>query len=451
MRDLAFLAFLCALIGMGFRRPFIFVLTYVYIDIVAPQRLTYFLLNSVPVSQIAVGLAVLGWALADDHKNTRFTFRQAVMVIFLIYCGVTTTMADFPLEAMDKWSWVWKSLAFAIFLPLTLTTRLRIEALALFMTLSASAIIIVGGIKTVASGGGYGVLNLMVTNNVGLYESSSISMAAICIIPIILFLRKNSLIFPNDWRVNSFCAALILACLLIPVGTQTRTGLICIAVLALLALRSTKRRGLYVALMGAAVLVAIPMLPDSYSARMGTIKGYKGDQSAATRIAVWQWTLDYVAEHPLGGGFDAYRGNRIRFETVTTQESGGQTDVEASVVEDKARAYHSAYFEVLGEQGYPGIILWLTIHVVGLFRMEILRRRYRKRAEQNGQWIGSLAEALQHAHIIYLAGAAFIGVAYQPFIYLLVGIQLGLDSYANRRDAEPESAGAPAGWAKKPA
>jgi probable O-glycosylation ligase (exosortase A-associated) len=455
VRDLAFLGFLAVILGMGFRRPFIFVLAYVYIDIVAPQRLTYFLLNSVPVSQIAIGLAVLGWAVADNHKHTRVTFRQVVMILFLIYCGITTTMADFPLPASDKWGWVWKSLAFAIFLPFTLTTRLRMEALALFMTLSAAAIIIVGGIKTLASGGGYGVLNLMIANNVGLYESSSISMAAICIIPLILYLRKYNTIFPKGWPANLFCAAFIFACLLIPIGTQARTGLICIAVLALLSLRSTKRRFLYIFLMGAAAAVAVPLLPSSFSDRMGTIKTYKGDQSAATRIAVWKWTIDYAADHPLGGGFDAYRGNKIRFETVSSSEAGGQVNVEANVVEDKARAYHSAYFEVLGEQGYPGLILWLTIHVVGLFRMEVIRRRYKKRDEQNGQWMGSLAEALQHAHVIYLIGATFVGVAYQPFIYLLVGMQIGLDSYAQRRRAQesddgPEWKAAPQGWGKQP-
>ena len=57
---------------------------------------------------------------------------------------------------------MWKALAFAIFLPLTLRTRLRIEALLLFMVLSVSSIVVVGGIKTLASGGGYGALNLMV-------------------------------------------------------------------------------------------------------------------------------------------------------------------------------------------------------------------------------------------------------------------------------------------------
>ena len=89
--------------------------------------------------------------------------------------------------AWEKWDWVWKGLAFAFFLPFTLRTKLRIEAALLFLTLSAGAIIIVGGIKTVLSGGGYGVLNLMVDNNSGLYESSTISTIAIGLIPVILW------------------------------------------------------------------------------------------------------------------------------------------------------------------------------------------------------------------------------------------------------------------------
>ncbi|HKX36245.1 MAG TPA: DUF5935 domain-containing protein, partial [Rhizorhapis sp.] len=49
MRDLIFIAFLAAFMGLGFKRPFIFVLAYAYIDIVSPQRLSYFLLNSIPI------------------------------------------------------------------------------------------------------------------------------------------------------------------------------------------------------------------------------------------------------------------------------------------------------------------------------------------------------------------------------------------------------------------
>jgi probable O-glycosylation ligase (exosortase A-associated) len=436
VRDLAFIAFLATLFGIGFRRPFVLVLAYVYIDIVAPQRLTYLLLNNIQISLIAVIAAVGAWAVADDKTHVRVAPRQILLIILLLYCGLTTTQADFPIQAADKWSWVWKALAFAIFLPMTLHTRLRIEALALFMVISAGSIIVVGGIKTLASGGGYGVLNLMVTNNTGLYESSIISAVAIMIIPIILFLMKHGTVFPPDWRVKVYGWALIFAALLIPVGTQARTGLICIAVLALLTLRATKRRFLYIGLVCAVAVIGTPFLPTSFTQRMSTIQTYKADQSASTRLAVWAWTWDYVQKNPMGGGFDAFRGNNLRIETVRTQSQGAQTDKSEHVDIDKARAYHSSYFEMLGEQGFFGLFIWLLIHFVGLVRMEIVFRKYRNRAVDDDQWIGALAGALQQAHIIYLAGALFVGIAFQPFVYMLVGLQIGLDTYASRRAIE---------------
>ena len=445
MRDLAFVAFLLAFIGLGFRRPFLFVLVYAYVDIVSPQRLTYWLLNSVQVSLIAFMLAFLGWAAADDKRGLTIAPRQALLFLLLIYCGVTTSVADFPFDALAKWDWVWKALIFAIFLPLTLRTKLRIEALALFMVLCASSIIIVGGVKTLASGGGYGVLNLMVSQNNGLYEGSTLAAVAVATIPVILWLAKYGTIYPPDWRVRVFAGALIFACLLIPVGTQARTGLICIAVLGVLMLRHTKRRLLYLGLVGAGLAIAIPNLPSSYTARMDTIQGYKADSSASTRIAVWKWTIDYARDHPFGGGFDAYRGNQLRINKTSVGGSGGQTDLTNTVEYDQARAYHSAYFEMLGEQGYPGLLIWLAIHLGGLFSMERLRARTKKIA--GAEWVSGLAGALLQAHIIYLVGAVFIGIAFQPFVFMLIGLQIGLSTYARRYVAAPATMRPGKGWA----
>jgi probable O-glycosylation ligase (exosortase A-associated) len=431
MRDLAFVGFLVALFGMGLKRPFLFVLTYVYIDVVAPQRLTYLLLNTVPISAIAVGLAAGAWLLADPKGDSRFAPRQGLILLLLGYCYLTTVNADFPVEAADKWEWVWKALAFAAFLPLTLRTRLRIEALLLFMVLSAASIIIVGGIKTAAGGGGYGQLNLMIEYNAGLYEGSTISAVAIAIIPVILWLMRFGTIFPPDWRVRTFALALVFACLLMPIGTSARTGLLCIGLLAVLMLRTVERRGLYLGAVAAVGLAAVPMLPSAFTDRMGTIKTYGEDESASTRLAVWKWTIDYAAQNPFGGGFNAYIQNRIRYDIKRTEGSGSTQAVETSGVVDKARAYHSAYFEMLGEQGYPGLALWLIIMFSGVARMEVLRRRYRD-PDGPHPWAGPLAGALQEAQLIYLLGAAFAGIAFQPFIYMLVGAQIGLDTYLGR-------------------
>ncbi|MCW1382022.1 putative O-glycosylation ligase, exosortase A system-associated [Novosphingobium sp. KCTC 2891] len=434
MLNLFLTAFVLAFLAAGVRRPYLFVLAYAYIDIVAPQKVTWGFLQSVPVSLIAFACAFGAWLVAEDKNGIRLSSRQCVLLLLLLYCGLTTRTADFPVEAAEKWGWVWKALVFALFLPLTLRTRLRIEALALIMVLSVGVIVIGGGIKTLASGGGgYGELKLLVNDNTGLYEGSIISTVAICVIPLALWLANHGTIFRPGWMVRLFAIGICFACLLMPVGTQARTGLVCAAVLGVMMLRSTKRRLLYVSVIAVGALVALPLLPSSFNERMSTIKNHQGDQSASTRLAVWQWTIDFAKDHPFGGGFDAFRQNRVSYDTVKADYAGdNNAAIETERIEETARAYHSSYFEMLGEQGYPGLALWLLLHVMGVIHMEVIRRQYAKNPPDGFAWVTPLADALQQAQIVYLVGGAFVGIAFQPFCYMLVGLQCGLSAYIGR-------------------
>lgn len=445
MLDLALAAFVMGLLALGLRRPFLWVLAYLYVDIVAPQKISYFLLASLPLSLIVFVAAFAGWALIDDKSDSRLTMRQGMLFTLLLYCGVTTLTADFPVEAAEKWAWVWKALVFALFLPLTLRTRLRLEAVVLFMVLAAGSIIITGAIKTLASGGGYGSLHFFVSDNTGLYEGSIISCVAIAIIPLVLWLARHGTIFPPDKRVRLFAYALVFACLLIPVGTQARTGLLCIGLLGILSLRTVKNRFLYVGGIGLLAMLAVPFLPDTYTQRMSTIENHQADQSASTRLAVWAWTVDYAKDHPFGGGFDSFRSNKLVIQTRDAATAGNTTSIAVSTVEDQGRAFHSSYFEMLGEQGWPGLLLWLTLQASGLWQMERLRGRWRKRAllpsaGPDVMWQAPLANALQQAQFVYLLGSVFVGIAYQPFILMLIGLQCGLWSYLRRIDTPERSA-----------
>ncbi len=434
MLDLALTGFVFALLALGVRRPFVWVLAYLYIDILTPQRISWGLLASLPISLIAFLLAFGGWLMLDAKNDTRFTLRQGLIALLLVYCGMTTLAADYPDSAVEKWAWVWKALFFAIFLPLTLRTRLRIEAATLLIVLTVGAIVISGGIKTLAGGGGYGTLRLFVADNAGIYEGSTLSTIAIAVVPLIWWLARFGTIFTPNRLVTLFALGLTFACLLIPIGTQTRTGLLCIALLGVLSLRSAKRRFLYAGLASVAVLVAIPFLPESYTKRMNTIENHQSDQSASTRVAVWMWTLDYVKDHPFGGGFDAYLGNRLRVPTSKAEGSHNNVSIKTEYHEEVGRAYHSAYFEMLGEQGYPGFLLWAWIHALGIWQMERLRRRWKKRTDAQRAWIAPLANALQLSQMVYFVGALFVGIAFQPVMFMLIGLQCGLWSYARRID-----------------
>ena len=247
----------------------------------------------------------------------------------------------------------------------------------------------------------------------------------------ILWLARHGTIFPPEWRSKTFAYCLVFACLLIPVGTQARTGLVCIAVLAVIMLRDVKRRLLYLGLMGAMGLAAVPFLPSTFTDRMSTISTYQADDSAVTRLAVWGWTWEYVQDHPTGGGFEAYRQNRIAVATVSTSGDGNVGAVQGTLQFDQGRAYHSSYFEMLGEQGFPGLILFILIHGIGLVRMELLRRRYAKETGDRA-WIAPLATALQHFQAIYLVGSLFVGIAFQPFVLMILGVQIAFDRWVTR-------------------
>jgi probable O-glycosylation ligase (exosortase A-associated) len=443
--DLALIGFIGLLMAMGVKRPFLWVLAYIYIDVVAPQKIGWGPITSLPVSLMAFVAAFAGWLLLDNKQGSRFTVRQALILVLLAYCAATTMGAAFPEAAWTKWNWVWKALVFAAFLPLTLRTRLRIEAAALIMVLSIGTIIINGGIKTALGGGGYGVLSLLVREDSGLYEGSILSTAAIATIPLVLWLMRHGTIYKPDWMVRSFGAALIFACMLIPVGTSARTGLVCIAVLGVLLLRSVRYKFVYAGLGVLALVVAVPFLPQKYVARMNTITQYQGDESASTRVEVWKWTLGYAAEHPFGGGFDAYLGNSFTYQTHEVTGAANNTTIESQQVTDKARAYHSSYFEMLGEQGWPGLVLWLVLQGLGVWQMERIRWRFARKKDDAGEdgkatWQWGLATALQQSQLTYLVGAAFVGIAYQPFIFMLIGLQCALWSYVRRTESAAKKA-----------
>ncbi|GAB7555336.1 hypothetical protein NRB_48530 [Novosphingobium sp. 11B] len=438
MLNLALTGFFAAMMLLGFKRPFLWVLCYLYVDIVAPQIISWGFLTRLPISLIAFSAAFLGWLVFDDKRDSRFSWRQGLIGLLLLYCAITTFTADYPEEALTKWSWVWKALVFALFLPLTLRTRLRIEAVALAMVLSASALIIDGGLKTAMGGGGYGSLIIFVENNTGLYEGSIISCVAIALIPVAVWLARYGTIFPPDWKVWLFTGALIFACSLIPIGTQARTGLVCLAILFGLYLRTAKNRVLISAGMALALVVVVPFLPQSYMQRMNTIEDHKSDQSASTRIGVWKWTLGYVKDHPMGGGFEVYLSSKVAYDTVSSQTTGSNVTITRTPVVETGRAFHSSYFEMLGEQGIPGFALWLLLQLSGVVQMEMIRRRWKNRKEPDEAWAAPLAVALQLAQVVYMIGSLFVGIAFQPFILMLIGLQCGLWSYLKRIDRPAE-------------
>jgi len=154
---------------------------------------------------------------------------------------------------------------------------------------------------------------------------------------------------------------------------------------------------------------------------ISTISDYQAEDSALGRILVWQWTLQFVGTHPAGGGFNAYQVNEVRFPPNAYNPEG---------VVVRGKAFHSVYFEVLGEHGWPGIILFAGLIVTSLLSLQKIARRARDMPQLT--FCRDLAFALQVSLIVMLSCGLFIGVAFQPMIYYLFALAACLSHHAQQ-------------------
>lgn len=426
MQSLFLLAVFSSLMFMGFSAAFAAALGFVWVDIVKPQQLAYAIITGWPLSFMAA-IATLGLFLTQDRKHPpRFNAVLVLLAMFLLWITFTASLSAFPTRAWFKWDWASKVLLFALIFPYIFRSRVQIEAFILIFIFSAATIFFSAGVKTLRGGGGYGVLAIMGSGNTGLGEGSTLAVVAIMVIPLILFVMRHTILLPRIILMRIFFIGVIVSAASAVVGTAARTGMIAIVVLCGISLLKSQRKMLWIAGIGIAALILanIDLSNTPWGARMSTIETYDEDSSALGRIKVWQWTLEYVASNPLGGGFDAYIHNHI---------AGVMADGTVHYLPEwrvGGKAFHSIYFEVLGEQGIPGFVMYYSMIVLSLAALFRLKRKWRR--HEGMAWVAALADALTTAMLVFLAGGAFVGIAYQPFIFYLISLTVALDQYSAR-------------------
>lgn len=417
---------------MGFVAPFTVGLGYIWIDLVSPQSLGWSFIRGLSLALWLGAAAFIFYILNDRKDPPRLGWALVLLGLWAVWVTLTTTWAVVPEPAWTKWDWAIKVIGFSMFVPFLFRSRVQIEAMLLTIVFALSGITIAFGAKTILSGGGYGYDLGLAEGNSGLTEGSGLSLTATAAIPLIIFFARRSQILPSHPLVRLMMYALVVAAVATSVGTHARTGLVALIVLASLLWLTSRRKVILGVVLILATLIGSQFTTESWTDRMQTIQGYESDRSAMGRLAVWSWTLDFVADNPFGGGFGSYRVNHYVISAP------GLPDDELEV---KAKAFHSIYFEVLGEHGYVGIVIFGLI-IVAMFAN--LRRVAKVNdGSSESQWSAELSRAIAISAFVYLAGGAFVGIAFQPFFYYLVASSIALSElhYRERKrwaDNEPK-------------
>jgi putative inorganic carbon (HCO3(-)) transporter len=216
-------------------------------------------------------------------------------------------------------------------------------------------------------------------------------------------------------------------------GTYERSAVIGLAVLGCYMFLRSRRKFLFAIIGGIAMAASVYGTASKWDARVSTIGEYATEGSALTRLMVWKWTLDYVEAHPLGGGFDAYVVNVIILPPDAGNPNGSVQN---------GRAWHSIYFEMLGELGWPGLLMFLLAAVSSLY--SLLRLSLKCRKIPDLVWVADMSDAVQIGMAVFLTAGAFVGIAFQPPFWYFVSMGISLRAYV--RHAERITVEDTPGW-----
>jgi probable O-glycosylation ligase (exosortase A-associated) len=402
LRDIALITVFVCVLPFVLRRPWVGILILAWLGYMNPQRLCYgFAFNSFPFTKIAA-IMTMGSALMSRHRTRiPWTPETVLLIMFSAWMSFTTIFASNVL-ALDMWQRV-ISIQVSIILTLMLISeRTQLRWLVWVITVSLGFYGLKGGVHTILTGGGGHVLG---PPNSFIEDNNALALALAMVIPLLRFLQVTSIQRWTKWAFG-FGMGLTAAAIL---GTYSRGGLLALAAVAFLLLLKARRRLLFAVFVGVVVFGTLKIMPDEWFARMGTIKSYEEDESVKGRFDAWRFALALANARPItGGGFLAFdRASR---------------DLRNKYAEDGtvARDAHSIYFKVLGEHGYFGLVLFLSIGVCAFVSANWIRRVTRGNSQL--VWAQELAAMSQVSILAYAVGGAFLGMAYFDLPYHIVAI-----------------------------
>lgn len=396
MRDIAVTIIVFGALLMVFKHPHYGVYLWSWLSYMNPHKQAWGFAYDFPFAQITAIVTILAYFLSRETKRIAWTPELTILVLFNLWMVITTVFSFFPILAWEQWDKVWKIQLMTLLTLMLITNAKRLNGFVWVIALSIGYYGVKGGIFTIATGGSYRVWGPEGTFIGG---NNEIALALIMIIPLIRYLHLQE---TRRWIRYALAAAMVL-CAVSAIGSQSRGALL--AILAMggyLWLKSRNKfiTGIYALI--AIILIAMVM-PAEWYERMNTIRDYQEDASALGRINAWHVAFNVAMERITGGGFEMF------LPPVFSQYAPNPLDV---------HDVHSIYFEILGEHGWIGFILWISIGLMAWLRAGRIIRTCK--GDRDLKWAADLAGMVQVSMIGYAAGGTFLGLAYFDLYYHLI-------------------------------
>ena len=398
MRDLALTMLVLGALPLMVRRPYIGLLFWMWLGFMNPHRLTWGFAFDFPFVQLAAIATLIGMLVDQERRRLPLNAVTTIWLMLIVWCTVTTLTALNPDLAWPEWARFVKIQVMVLVMIVLLDSPHRLRWAALVTAASICFYGVKGGIFTILTGGQHMVLG---PRNSFIGGNTEIAFAIVICMPLLWWARSQ---FERPIVRVALIAAFGL-CVVAVLGSYSRGAVLSIvAMLGFLWLRSKGK--LMTAAVGiAAVLVGLSLMPEKWFDRMETIGG-ELDNSELGRINAWWFAINLANDRPIvGGGFRAFSP-----EHFLRYAPDGEFFRDA----------HSIFFEVLGEHGYVGLVLFVLMGLATVWHAWQRERMARRIPEL--AWAGDLLRASQVSLVGYVVGGLFLGLAYFDLPYAIMAL-----------------------------
>jgi probable O-glycosylation ligase (exosortase A-associated) len=412
MRDLAFAMVWVVLFPVALWSAHIGVLLWIWVALVSPNERLYGFLSDVPFNKIAAGLTLLVLFLNREKKKF---YLDATVVLIILLALVGSASAYFAIvpsdDGADLYQKMIKEFLLAALIMGLMWSRHRIHMTVVVLCIAIGFTSVIEGLEYAISGGGHKIIG---TGGIG--DNNSIALAALLIVPPLYYLTRYSAL--RQMRVG-FMVALVVS-LICVVGTFSRGGFIGLLVLFAFFIINSRQK---LPAIGLAVIAAAAMwffASSDWMTRIDTIKDVSDNGSFMGRVIAWKISTLIAIDSPLfGGGFHAVQRYPVWNQYISSID-GLFSFIRTPEPDGIPHAAHSIYFEVLGDLGFAGLILFLLVLAVALYNCHSVARTAKRHPEL--AWAGDLARMLQISLIVYMVSGAALSMAYFEGFWIIVAL-----------------------------
>ena len=372
---------------------------YLWVSVMNVQHFGYSLAGAIPFALIIAGMTLVGMVTTKDEISLPMNATTILLIVFPLWMCIAYAFAlEHQIEGFNRWKEVMKIFFFIVVSASIIKTRQHIDWLIWIIVISVGFYGVKGGIFTIASGGSYRVWGP--PGNSSITDNNSISVALVMMIPLMYYLRS---VTPSKWIKIGLLGTMGLSLMAI-LGSHSRGAFLAVLAMVMFLWLKSQKKMLLGLLLVAAVPLAIGFMPANWTERMKSIESYKEDGSAMGRINAWKMAINVANDRPLvGGGFELYTPKT--FARYAPDPLG-------------IHSAHSIYFQILGEHGYVGLILFLLIGFVGWANASRIIKLTQSNPEK--KWAGDLARMIQVSLVGFAVGGLFVNIAYWEIHYYLV-------------------------------